>query len=102
MTNHVHLLMTSPTTSGAGELMKHSGQRYVQYVNRTYHRSGTLWEGRFRSCLTREEDYVLGCHRYIELNPVLPGGRLGCQDQPDQAHAQGYHHHRGVADMAPP
>jgi len=50
--------------------MKRLGQRYVQYVNRTYRRSGTLREGRFRSCPTQEEDYVLGCYRYIELNPV--------------------------------
>jgi putative transposase len=50
--------------------MKHLGQRYVQYVNRTCRRSGTLWEGRFRSCLIGEEDYFLGCQRYIELNPV--------------------------------
>ena len=39
-------------------------------MNRTYHRSGTLWEGRFRSCLTQEETYLLSCQRYIELNPV--------------------------------
>ena len=53
--------------------MKRLGQRYVQYVNRTYRRSGTLWEGRFRSCLTQEDSYVLGCYRYIELNPVRAG-----------------------------
>jgi len=70
MTNHVHLLLTPQTSGGASELMKRLGQRYVQYINRTYRRSGTLWEGRFRSCLTQEEDYVLACHRYIELNPV--------------------------------
>jgi putative transposase len=45
----------------------------VQYVNRVYRRSGTLWEGRFRSCLTQSEDYVLACYRYIELNPVRAG-----------------------------
>ena len=50
--------------------MKALGQRYVQYVNRTYRRSGTLWEGRFRSCLTQEDDYLLACQRYIELNPI--------------------------------
>ena len=70
MTNHVHLLVTPQTKDGAGELMKRLGQRYVQYINRTYRRSGTLWEGRFRSCLTQEENYVLSCYRYIELNPV--------------------------------
>ena len=73
MTNHVHLLMTPQEGAGPSRVMKHLGQRYVQYVNRTYRRSGTLWQGRFRSCLVGEEDYFLGCHRYIELNPVRAG-----------------------------
>ena len=70
MTNHVHLLLTPQQQDSAATMMKHLGQRYVQYVNRTYRRSGTLWEGRFRSCLAQEDTYVLTCHRYIELNPV--------------------------------
>jgi putative transposase len=70
MTNHVHLLLTPAKPESAALLMKHLGQRYVQYVNRSYRRSGTLWEGRFRSCLAQSEDYVLSCYRYIELNPV--------------------------------
>ena len=45
-------------------------RNYEQYINRAYRRSGTLWEGRFRSCLTQSEDYVLACYRYIELSPV--------------------------------
>ena len=73
MTNHVHLLLTPERTDSAALLMKHLGQRYVQYINRTYRRSGTLWEGRFRSCLAQSEDYVLACYRYIELNPVRAG-----------------------------
>ena len=73
MTNHVHLLLTPEREDSAALLMKHLGQRYVQYVNRAYRRSGTLWEGRFRSCLTQSEDYVLACYRYIELNPVRAG-----------------------------
>lgn len=73
MTNHVHLLLTPAKAESAALLMKHLGQRYVQYVNRTYRRTGTLWEGRFRSCLTQSEDYVLACYRYIELNPVRAG-----------------------------
>ena len=52
--------------------MKALGQRYVQYVNRTYRRTGTLGE-RFRSCLTQEESYLLACQRYIKLNPVADG-----------------------------
>ena len=73
MTNHMHLLISSAEPQGAGALMKALGQRYVQYVNHTYQRSGTLWEGRFRSCLTQEESYLLSCMRYIELNPVRTG-----------------------------
>lgn len=70
MTNHVHLLISAEKADAGGALMKLLGQRYVQYVNRVYRRSGTLWEGRFRSCPVQEEDYLLGCQRYIELNPV--------------------------------
>jgi len=70
MTNHVHLLLTPEEKDSVALLMKNLGQRYVQYINRTYRRSGTLWEGRFRSCLTQSEEYVLACYRYIELNPV--------------------------------
>lgn len=73
MTNHVHPLLTPERPDSASLMMKHLGQRSVQYVNRSYRRSGTLWEGRFRSCLTQSEDYVLACHRYIELNPVRAG-----------------------------
>ncbi len=50
--------------------MKALGQRYVQYINRTYKRSGTLWEGRYKSCPTQAENYLLACQRHIELNPV--------------------------------
>jgi putative transposase len=70
MTNHVHLLVTPSLPDALGEMMKCLGQRYVQYINRTYKRSGTLWEGRFRSCIAQSEHYALACYRYIELNPV--------------------------------
>ena len=73
MTNHVHLLISADRGESPGVLMKALGQRYVQYFNRTYRRSGTLWEGRYRSCLTQAEDYLLACQRYIELNPVRAG-----------------------------
>ncbi|MFT6403091.1 MAG: putative transposase [Pseudohongiellaceae bacterium] len=73
MTNHAHLLVTPHEKDSASLLMKHLGQRYVQFINRTYQRTGTLWDGRFKSCLTQEERYVLACYRYIELNPVRAG-----------------------------
>jgi putative transposase len=70
MTNHFHLLLTSELEAGPSLLMKFLGQRYVRYANRTYRRSGSLWEGRFRSSLVQTEHYLLGCYRYIEMNPV--------------------------------
>ena len=70
MTNHVHLLLSSGSRDGASILMRRLGQHYVQYFNRRHQRTGTLWEGRFRSCLVEQERYLLICHRYIELNPV--------------------------------
>ena len=78
MTNHVHLLLTPPATDACTGLMRDLGQRYVQYFNREHDRSGTLWEGRFRSCMAESSRYVLACHRYIELNPV----RAGMVDHP--------------------
>ena len=78
MTNHVHLLLTPERSDSAAQLMKNLGQRFVQYINRNYRRSGTLWQGRFRSCLVQEENYVLACYHYIEMNPV----RAGMVDHP--------------------
>lgn len=73
MTNHVHLLLTPGKADSCGLLMKHVGQLHSQYVNRTYARTGSLWEGRFRSCLVQSETYLLRCYCYIELNPVRAG-----------------------------
>jgi len=73
MTNHVHLLLTPGDIDGPATLMCKLGQRYVPYFNRRYGRTGTLWEGRFKSFLVESARYVLGCYRYIELNPVRAG-----------------------------
>lgn len=73
MTNHVHLLTTPEDAEGISRMMQTVGRRYVQYVNRTYSRSGTLWEGRFKSSLVQQSAYLLACYRYIELNPIRAG-----------------------------
>ena len=70
MTNHVHILAT-PTKPGAlATMMQSLGRRYVRYVNATYKRSGTLWEGRYKAGVVDAEEYLLRVYRYIELNPV--------------------------------
>ena len=70
MTNHVHILASPDATKSPAQMMKSLGERYAQYANRRYGRSGTLWQGRYRSCLVDNEHYFLVCQRYIELNPV--------------------------------
>ena len=80
MTNHVHLLMTPPTGVAVSQLVISLGRRYVHYINKTYGRTGTLWDSRYKSSLVHDEDYLLLCQRYIELNPV----RAGMVDDPAQ------------------
>jgi len=70
MTNHIHMLLTPATARACATLMRNLGQRYAQYFNRRYERTGALWEGRYRSCLVDSANYVLACCRYIERNPV--------------------------------
>jgi len=70
MTNHVHLLVTPTKSNSLSAMMQALGRRYVRYFNHQYRRTGTLWEGRFKSSLVQSEIYLLQCYRYIELNPV--------------------------------
>ena len=78
MTNHIHLLCTPNVDGGVSKMMQDIGRLYVRYFNKTYKRSGTLWEGRFKSSLVQSESYLLSVYRYIELNPV----RAGMVDDP--------------------
>jgi putative transposase len=70
MNNHVHLLATGAETGALGRMMQSLGRCYVRYFNSKYGRTGTLWEGRYKSCLVDSDRYLLTCYRYIELNPV--------------------------------
>jgi putative transposase len=80
MSNHVHLLCTPRREGSLSQLMQSLGRCYVRYFNREYLRSGTLWEGRYRSCLVQEDTYLLEVCRYIETNPV----RAGLVASPDE------------------
>lgn len=73
MTNHVHLLVTPGAEDSIAHSMQHIGRLYVRYFNQTYHRSGTLFEGRYKSHMVQGDGYLLACQRYIELNPVRAG-----------------------------
>ena len=78
MTNHVHLLVTPGVSYGISRMMQATGRKYVQHINRTYRRTGTLWEGRYKACLIDSDAWLLTCMRYIEMNPV----RAGMVDHP--------------------
>lgn len=73
MTNHIHLLVTPIEEMAVARMMQYVGCQYVPYYNRAHERTGTLWEGRYRSSLVQENEYFLCCQRYIELNPVRAG-----------------------------
>jgi putative transposase len=73
MTNHVHLLVTAGEVWSPARMMQALGRRYVQHFNERYGRTGTLWEGRYRSSLIDSERYFLQCSRYVETNPVRAG-----------------------------
>ena len=70
MTNHVHVLVTPERADSIPRIIIALGRRYVQYINKTYRRTGTLWDSRDKSSLIHAETYLLSCQRYIELNPV--------------------------------
>jgi putative transposase len=73
MTNHVHLLLTPAREDSAARLMQSIGRHYVRYFNDRQSRTGTLWEGRFKSMIIDSERYFLTCSRYVDLNPVRAG-----------------------------
>ena len=93
MTNHVHLLATPSTEGGLSRLMQCLGRRYVRYFNKTCQRTGTLWEGRFKSCVVQGVHYALRCHVYIEMNPV----RAGLVSRPGEYQHSSYRCHAAGA-----
>jgi REP element-mobilizing transposase RayT len=86
MSNHLHLLLTPETAEGIPRLMQALGRNYVQAFNRRHARTGTLWEGRYRSTLIEAERYLLACMAYIDLNPVRAGMVATAADYPWSSH----------------
>ena len=82
MTNPVHLLVEPAEVGDLGRFMQSAGRRYVRYINQTYRRTGTLWEGRFKSAAVSCDEYLIACSRYIELNPVRAGLVVHPKDYP--------------------
>ena len=102
MDNHFHLLATPQTAQSLPGMMQSVGRRYVRYFNDTQGRSGTLWEGRYKSALVQADRYLLACMVYLDLNPV----RAGIVSQPldylwsSHAHYVGAHSDRLISPHA--
>lgn len=92
MSNHFHLLATPDSAEGIPQMMQAVGRRYVRHFNQRQGRSGTLWEGRYKSTLIQAERYLLACMVYIDLNPV----RAGLVDQPGVYPWSSYPHYAGL------
>ncbi len=87
MDNHFHLLATPKTANALSKMMQALGRRYVRYFNDTQHRTGTLWDGRYRSTVIQAERYLLACMVYIDLNPVRAGLVSAAREYPWSSHA---------------
>ena len=92
MGNHVHLLVNTEIKGAVSQMMQSIGRRYVRSLNTKYRRTGTLWEGRYKSCLVDSEQYFLTCLRYIELNPV----RAALVDRAQDYAWSSVHHHMNL------
>ncbi|MFZ2308631.1 MAG: transposase [Rhodoferax sp.] len=93
MDNHFHLLATPQTATSLPQMMQAVGRSYVRFFNDTQKRTGTLWEGRYKSTLIQTDRYLLACMAYIDLNPVRAGMVEQARDYPWASHA----HYIGLA-----
>lgn len=95
MTNHVHLIIDpGPKAANLALLMKRVAGRQTRYVNRRYQRTGTLWEGRYKSSPIETDTYLLACCRYVELNPM----RAHMVSRPEQYRWSSYRSKVGLAE----
>ena len=92
MDNHFHLLATPQTADGLPQMMQAVGRRYVRLFNDSHGRSGTLWEGRYKSTLIQTDRYLLACMAYIDLNPL----RAGIATQPEDYAWSSHGHYAGL------
>lgn len=102
MDNHFHLLLTPHTGDGLALMMQAVGRGYVRYFNKAHGRTGTLWEGRYKSTVIETERYLLTCMAYIDLNPVRAGLCEAALDYSWSSHAHyvGARHDRMVTPHA--
>ena len=80
MANHIHMLVNAASPTSVSRMMQQLGRKYVSYFNKEHGRTGTLWEGRFRSSSVLSERYLFACYRSIEQNPIRARMTLSAQE----------------------
>ncbi|ORU92255.1 MAG: hypothetical protein A6F70_02315 [Cycloclasticus sp. symbiont of Bathymodiolus heckerae] len=95
MTNHLHFLVTPSSKEQLAVFMQAIANRYVRYFNALHKRTGTLWEGRFKSCLVDSHSYLFSLYKYIEMNPVMANMVSNASEYPWSSYA---HNALGEAD----
>jgi REP element-mobilizing transposase RayT len=80
MPNHIHLLLTTPEPNlSAG--MQHWLSGYANWYAKRNHRTGHLFQGRYKAFLVEDDSYYWTLSRYIHLNPCV--GTRSLADKPD-------------------
>jgi putative transposase len=95
MTNHLHLLITPESKEQLATFMQAMANKYARYFNAKHQRTGTIWEGRYKSCLVDSEHYLFTLYKYIEMNPIKAHMVESLNDYPWSSYA---HHALGKAD----
>jgi len=70
MPNHAHLIVAITQESALSKFMKQLNLAYLHHHKKRYKYVGHLWQGRYKSLIISEDEYLITCGRYIELNPV--------------------------------
>ena len=96
MTNHLHLLITPEDKAQLTKFMQSMANRYVRYFNAKHQRTGTLWEGRYKSCLVDSEHYLFALYQYVEMNPFKAGMVEEIADYPWSSY-----HHNALGEIDP-
>ncbi len=80
MPNHIHLLIKTSSKDTISDIMKAITIAHTRHYHYKYQASGHLWQGRFKSPIVSDDEYMLTLMRYIEQNPV----RAGIIDKPEK------------------
>ena len=90
--NHIHLVATPKGADSLSLTMQAVGRRYARHFNRVADRTGTLWEGRFRSAVVEPETWLLPAMLYVEGNAMRAGDAMTAEAD----RWNSYRHHAGI------